>query len=824
MKNIASAAFFTLGTLILLTPDLGRASSADPWIKPAGMGFFTPEAGPDARVISLSNGIVFDPRVGDPVLPRHFLADASDDVYLVHFSGPVRETWLAELTARGAVVYAYIPNYAFVVRMTDPVLAYAKTLPRIRWIGVFQPAYKVAEAWLFSAAGRAPVLIQYFPDADIEAAIGKITALGGTIREQNATGYSRAAIVDIDLERVADLAKLPEVLALGSGGGEAGFFNNHDQWVCQQGWLASAPPDTSLTRRPIWRRGLRGQGQIVGNSDSGINFNIGTAPNNGHQNFRDPSVPITASGDYAAHRKVVAYKIFGAAVFGDHSGVGSYHGTHVNGSISGNDTVTNGTGPDMRDGMAKDARINFTDIGTTSGISPTKTNLASVWDTVTRSNAAGPVMQHSSSWGWSDSLNRYLFTDAATDAWHWQNKMVVFLMAAGNSGTSGIVHPACAKNVITVGATQNGTASNTIASFSSRGPAQDGRVKPTICAPGNAIYSADGATTNAYKSMSGTSMATPSANGALVLIRQYFQNGWYPLGRPRAANSLDPSAALMRAMAVCSGDSGVSGYVPPESNAGFGRLDLDSVLYFDTLGTDSRKLGVVDDRNGYATGQYVEYAVNVLDSTLPLRCALAWVDTAAALQANPTLVNDLNLELENPSAVSYRGNQMSGWRSTPNPSSWDNRNVEEIARIVNPQRGEWRIRVRFNNTPQGSRVWFGLVVTGGIQAGGIGVEEGSIPVRPGAGRPVLVQAAPNPTAGEIRLDYVLPSQNRVLITVYNSSGRMVKELVRGNFSRGSRSVVWDGRDAAGRTVPAGIYFFRFIAGDLYQELKIAVIR
>jgi hypothetical protein len=319
-------------------------------------------------------------------------------------------------------------------------------------------------------------------------------------------------------------------------------------------------------------------------------------------------------------------------------------------------------------------------------------------------------------------------------------------------------------------------------------------------------------------------MATPSANGALVLIRQYFQDGWYPLGRPRAANILDPSAALMRAMAVCSGDSGISGYVPPENNAGFGRLDLDSVLYFDTLGTDSRKLGAVDDRNGYATGQYVEYAVNVEDSTLSLRCALAWVDTAAALQANPTLVNDLNLELEDPSGTTYRGNRMSGWRSTPNPSSWDDRNVEEIARIVNPRRGEWRIRVRFNNTPQGSRVWFGLVVTGGIQAGGIGVGEGSTPVRPGTGRPVLFHAAPNPAAGDIRLDYSLPFKSQVLIAVYNSSGRLVKELVRGAVQRGSRSVTWNGRDAAGRPVPAGIYFFRFVADDHCREAKIAVIR
>ena len=352
-------------------------------------------------------------------------------------------------------------------------------------------------------------------------------------------------------------------------------------------------------------------------------------------------------------------------------------------------------------------------------------------------------------------------------------------------------------------------------------------IGPTICAPGNTpgILSANGAAACTYQNMQGTSMATPSVNGALTLIRQYFRQGWYPSGRPRAADTLLPSAALMRAATICSGDSGVGGFTPPEFNAGFGRLNLDAVLYFDTLGTDALKLAVVDNRTGYATGQYVQYAVNVTDSTLPLRAALAWVDTAAAPNANPTLINDLNLELVNPYAVTYRGNQMAGWRSTPNPAAWDNRNVEEIARIVSPRRGLWYVRVRFNSTPQGARVWFGLVVTGGLAPGITGIGGEQVIEKGPVSKFALGKAVPNPTSGGTRIDYALPVNGNVTLGIYNTTGQLVRELMKGSVLAGHWAVTWDGRDAAGQKAPGGVYFYKLVVngGQAFNATKKVVL-
>jgi hypothetical protein len=800
--------------LVILALVLGLAGAAfgDMWIAPMGTGSFTSPPDPNGRVISFSNGIVFDTRQGEPALPAGYRSIGASDVYLVQFSGPVQERWLDELSKAGAVVYSYIPNYSFTVRMDEKALAKVKAMTSVVWIGTYQPAYKVAESRLFQATGQGSVVMMLYPDADIEAAAAKVQGLGGVLREKTVSYIAKVIRADLDLSRVVNLGNLPEVMALHSWSGPPQVFNNNDQWVCQQGWLSTAPEDSSLTYRPIWRRGIRGQGQITSEHDTGITTT--------HCFFSDPSVPITQKGDYPTHRKVVAYKVYGSNAFGD---CGIDHGTHTCGTTCGNDTIGNGSGPLTTDGIAKDARINFTDIADAGCNLQVVTDLTTLYDTVARGNSAGPVHQHSGSWGWGNGSGTYLTQEATTDAWHWRNKLVLPIFSAGNNGSTArtIGDPALAKNVIAVGATGDGIYSNAIAYYSSRGPTQDNRVKPTVAAPGGAadgndpgVVSADGSTACGVQSLQGTSMAAPSVNGALTLVRQYFRQGWYPTGRPRSSDTLLPSAALMRAMAICSGDSGVSGYVPPEFNAGFGRIDLDSVLYFDTLTLSPadtiRKLAVVDNRTGLATGTYVQYQVNVMDTLLPLRAGLAWVDTAAAVNANPTIVNNLSLELINPYGVTYRGNKMSGWRSTPNPTGWDSVNVEEIARIVNPRKGLWIVRVRAQNAPQGSRVWFGLVVTGGLAPGMSGV--GGEPVSQGGkvSKFMLGRAVPNPTTRGTRIDYALPVNGHVTLGIYNTTGQLVREIVNGAVMAGHWAVNWDGRDGSGQKVPGGVYFYKFV--------------
>jgi hypothetical protein len=99
-----------------------------------------------------------------------------------------------------------------------------------------------------------------------------------------------------------------------------------------------------------------------------------------------------------------------------------------------------------------------------------------------------------------------------------------------------------------------------------------------------------------------------------------------------------------------------------------------------------------------------------------------------------------------------------------------------------------------------------------------------VPQNPGADAPSLSVPAPNPFAIGTEIAYSLPTPRRVTLRVYSVSGRLIRTLVDASKPAGFHRAQWDGRDSAGREARSGIYFFKFVAGDVERTARVMRLR
>ncbi len=608
-----------------------------------------------------------------------FEKEYKDDYYIVEFNRHVCSKDISILEKNGIKVYSYVPEDAFLVKADKKKLS---TL-NLKYIPYYY-MFRISPDSYFS---RGKYLIKIF-DKDVSSkALQDIENAGITIIDYSEREWIKGKWnIFVLVEGISDIEEIAKISGIEwiESYMEPEFFNDRAQWVSQTGVVNS---------RRVWDEGITGEGIIVSTADSGIYTD--------HDMFRDPDVTITTWGDYPDHRKVIAYKKGDSrAAFGDNGGAG-YHGTHTAGTICGNDAYVGGDAP--YDGMAKDAKMFFVDIGASGRGVVVPADLNDLYDVAYQGNSAGKPVVMSHSWGRKDGA--YSSMSLQTDQFTYAHPDMTIFYAAGNSDPQ-VGSPGTAKNVVTVGATLNGNQANTMAGFSDPGPTDDGRVKPTVATPGVVTSSVP----SGYTEYPGTSMATPGAAGSGALIYQYFKEGFYPNGAKALTSVKEeilPSAALIKAMLVNSA-SKLPSYDIPSSKAGWGRLTLDSVLYF--VG-DKRGLYVEDKNNdeGVNTSDTVEYTVKVKSDSVGLRATLAWIDYPPALTSGKNIVNDLDLIAVSPSGKTYLGNNLNHSESGEGGSP-DNTNVVEHIRIEKPEAGDWKFRIIGSNVPYGPQ-GYALVVT-----------------------------------------------------------------------------------------------------------------
>jgi len=89
----------------------------------------------------------------------------------------------------------------------------------------------------------------------------------------------------------------------------------------------------------------------------------------------------------------------------------------------------------------------------------------------------------------------------------------------------------------------------------------------------------------------------------------------------------------------------------------------------------------------------------------------------------------------------------------------------------------------------------------------------------------LAQNHPNPFNPMTTISFELPSSGPVSLKIFDVSGRLVDTLVDGEVLAAARhDIVWRGCDSVGRTVAAGVYFYRLEAGDFSDTRRMTLVK
>ena len=490
---------------------------------------------------------------------------------------------------------------------------------------------------------------------------GVLLQLPGRINNEQA-GVILIQIMQSKIDNIlSQIANFPEVLYVS----ERPTFVLHNKWVNHV-----VETSSDAVQYPLYSvNPALGQDEIIGIADTGVDRNS-----------------CFFSGD-----KIIEYNDYA-----DDADDADGHGTHVASTAAGNDQSTSGY--NAFNGVCSLCSIAIFDIGNSDGSIVLPGDLEEEMFLPLYESGSRIF---SNSWGSSNSHGTYTTDSLAVDRFMYKYPDALVLFSAGNEGYNGystISSPATAKNSIAVGASLNSRDSfetlygwstsdlnpSNLASFSSRGPTADGRMKPDMVAPGWWVVSAANGDECSLEVMRGTSMATPAVAGAAALVRSFFINGFYPTFTAVPQHAFNPSGALIKAILIHSAqplNAEVDDYwnikkldnTVPGHDYGHGRIELTNVLCFDSniyctngglwltgsafsdcddyshdecLEHDNSQRGIYHEIQ--SEGQTVEFSFPIITDEIStnIRATLVWSDDVYSTSRNGgLLVNTLDMTL-----------------------------------------------------------------------------------------------------------------------------------------------------------------------------------
>lgn len=624
---------------------------------------------------------------------------ANEDInqyYVASFSGNSWTEWKSEIENSNAVITEYLPGKKLLLKMNSSVKEDVALIPATKEIKIYRSKHISGKAsnqekvyGIQSIPTESEYRVLLFDASDVDQVITEISSIGGTLVRSSGK-ILRIRIAD---DKITDIGEISGV-----------------RWTEQyQPYTLFNDVATTIIKADVMHDNysLNGTGQIVAVCDTGLD--TGVNDSSMHADFRGRIVSIiNFSGSYAS----------------DYHG----HGTHVAGSVLGNGSLSGGE----YKGIAPEAKLVFQSVGPTGTLDGIPDNLAELFQPAYNLGAR----IHTNSWGSIYGDGNYTTNSYSVDEFMWNNPDMLIIFSAGNEGVDsngdGIVDeesissPATAKNCITVGASENNrpeiasgynsdifpkspilgdyVADNIegIAAFSSRGPTNDGRVKPDIVAPGTFIISTRSSLGSSsgwgntsddspyYLYNGGTSMSAPIVAGSAALVRQYYEE---------VENNSSPDAALIKATLINGAhdmtpgqyDTGPTQEIQaaPDYAQGWGRVDLEKSLFpqYPHVNKYFEKISLNDSQSWNIT-------YNIVNEEENIAATLVWTDYPGT-----QLVNDLDLTLLK-NNVTYYGN---GGEQADTVN-----NVEQI-KLGNTSQGNYSFSIDASNISTGNQS-FALVM------------------------------------------------------------------------------------------------------------------
>lgn len=667
-------------------------------------------------------------------------AAALTGLQLIQFESAPTPEQRQVLAALGVDLISYVPDDAFIADADSVPPGKLRALPFIRWFGPLKAEHKIhgkltrqLAAQNAKAETELPVSVLLAPRArlnDAAAARGQFSRIIGQTELRQGT-ILRGGIPSSKLQQLADS---PAVLWIEP----APQMKLQDEIATK---IVAGDDGNAGTLASVHQLGFTGAGVTVAVADSGLD--------SGDTNSMHPDITgrVTALFHYGALEDAAD----------EHS-----HGTHCAGIIAGNGATgeVDDNGFLFGLGVAPGATLIGQRLFDAAG-GYTYTNAS--FEQLTRDAKLAGADVGSNSWG-DDTQGRYdlsamefdaLVRDAVSDDFAAGDQPYILEFSAGNAGPGiqTIGSPAVAKNVIATGAAQNdrpdllvyGDGPDAMADFSSRGPCEDGRIKPDVTAPGTwiaslrSVYADDnnawGEISPNYMYQGGTSQAGPHVSGAAAVFVQYWR---------QTHTNATPSPAMVKAALINSatdmdetaiGSTGVDedgepidvGFPQeanpvPNNDEGWGRVDLPNLI------GSTKNYQFVDQSILLTNDQVFEQRILIANADEPLKITLTYTDVPGTPLTVPALVNDLDLEVLAPNGHVYRGNQFNAGESIADAPDFDSINNVEAVHLTAPVAGEYLVRIRARNVPMDARrdsaavdQDFALVVSGRFAPPGTGI-------------------------------------------------------------------------------------------------------